>query len=91
MKSKDRLPADWANRRQTVLARAGGVCEKHHPAGRCIRPAQDVDHIRPGDNHDYTNLQALCLPCHQRKTAAEARARAAARYRPQEQHPGAKT
>ena len=43
-----------------------------------MTPANEVDHIIPhrGDQRifwDYDNLQALCKPCHSRKTHAEMR------------------
>jgi hypothetical protein len=37
----------------------------------CALPATDVDHIEPGDNHDASNLQALCRFHHARKSARE--------------------
>ena len=43
------------------------------------RSLWEVDHIVPlvdGGNHEMTNLQSLCTPCHKRKTASEASARA---------------
>lgn len=43
-------------------------------------PAVIVDHVKEiadgGDPYDWDNLQSLCLPCHNRKTAAERRRRA---------------
>ena len=47
----------------------------HSTCVQCNAPATDVDHIDgTGPNgprgHDWTNLQALCHPCHSRKTAA---------------------
>ncbi|WP_338601660.1 HNH endonuclease signature motif containing protein [Saccharopolyspora sp. SCSIO 74807] len=58
----------------------------------CVGVATDVDHIRPGDRHELSNLQAACKPCHARKSAREGvqgRARRAAlRLRPAERHPG---
>ncbi|MFD0918883.1 HNH endonuclease [Saccharopolyspora rosea] len=54
--------------------------------------ATEVDHIQPGDHHEAENLQAVCGPCHARKSAREGvqgRARRAAlRLRPAERHPG---
>lgn len=38
----------------------------------CPEAATDVDHIDgsgPRGNNDWSNLQALCHPCHSRKTA----------------------
>jgi hypothetical protein len=38
----------------------------------CGAPANEVDHIRPtGDDHDYSNLRAICRACHAAKSAAE--------------------
>lgn len=41
----------------------------------CLALATDVDHIvairHGGEPWDYANLQALCRPCHARKTAGE--------------------
>jgi 5-methylcytosine-specific restriction endonuclease McrA len=53
---------EWAERRRTVLARCGGVCERCRHAA-----ASHVHHLtyirkyreRPED------LQALCEPCHE--------------------------
>lgn len=86
-----RLPADWQKRRARVLRRDGGVCQMCGHEG-----ATEVDHIRRGDNHDLANLQAVHSECHKVKTARESgqasgaasRARAAAKYRPKEPHPG---
>lgn len=39
-----------------------------------VTPATDVDHVTPlrrGGTNDPANLQALCHPCHSRKTCAE--------------------
>jgi 5-methylcytosine-specific restriction endonuclease McrA len=37
----------------------------------CEAPANQVDHINPGDDHDYDNLQSLCRWHHARKSSAE--------------------
>lgn len=85
---RSRLPDDWPQRRAQVEARAGGRCEAetrlgipHHPD--CSRLGSECDHVRPGDEHDLTNLCWLSTPCHKAKTARETRerARAAARRR----------
>lgn len=40
------------------------ICKKNY--------ANEVDHIVRGDDHAYDNLQAICKPCHQKKTFNEA-------------------
>lgn len=85
-----RLPAGWS--RVTVpriLARDHGICYL------CGRPgADEVDHVRPGDDHRDTNLAAVHGdPCHRAKTAREGgtawAARRAQGRHPGERHPGA--
>jgi 5-methylcytosine-specific restriction enzyme A len=66
---RDRLPADWAERRGAVLARDGGRCRIALPG--CIGTAVEVDHIVPGDDHELINLRAACVPCHRIKSASE--------------------
>lgn len=75
---RDRLPADWKQRRRLVLERDGHSCR------HCGAQATDVDHVRAGDDHSLGNLQALCRACHRRKTAAEK----PRERRPGESHPG---
>lgn len=88
---KDRLPADWARRRKTVLARCGHRCQATDDGVRCTAPATDVDHVIRGDDHSLENLQGLCDWHHKRKTAAEAnqakKPRPPRNRRP-EKHPG---
>jgi 5-methylcytosine-specific restriction protein A len=40
-----------------------------------LQPANVVDHIVPvkqgGERFDRSNLQSLCVPCHNAKTASE--------------------
>ena len=83
---KQRLPANWRSLRRRVLRAADYRC------ALCGAPATEVDHIRPGDYHDISNLQAVCSTCHSHKTAREgvqARARRRAlRRHPTERHPG---
>jgi 5-methylcytosine-specific restriction protein A len=90
---RTRLPADWKARRAAARRRAGGRCEGTLTDGtRCPNQGTDADHLIPGDDHSPANLRWLCRPCHIAKTTAEAaarnRARAAARRRPPERHPG---
>lgn len=90
---RDRLPADWEQRRQSVKRRAGGRCEKTTNGKRCPQPGTECDHRDRGDDHRLSNLQWLCTDHHRAKTIAEAQqarnAMRAARYRPAEKHPGA--
>lgn len=61
---------EYQANRQLALRRAGGKCERCGRRGRRLQ----ADHITPvsqGGTHDLANLQALCLTCHRRKTAAE--------------------
>ncbi|MFD6638315.1 HNH endonuclease [Micromonospora chalcea] len=75
-----------------VLRRDGYRCRQVFSTGeRCGAPAGEVDHIERGDNHDPSNLQALCTYCHGQKTAgeaAQARRPRPRRERESERHPG---
>lgn len=83
-----RLPGDWPAICRRILARDKGICHV------CLQPGADqVDHVEAGDDHSDANLAAIHDdPCHRAKSAAEGvaarRARAAARYRPAQPHPG---
>lgn len=87
--SPDPLPPDWPARRRRVLTRDQGICHLCHQPG-----ATEVDHITPrsqGGTHNYSNLAAICTPCHRTKTAREAneaRRRRYGRQRRPEPHPG---
>jgi 5-methylcytosine-specific restriction protein A len=90
---KSRLPADWPIRVAKVKKRDGGRCTWRLRSGkRCPRPGTDVDHRKPGDNHDLANLQLLCAHHHGKKSSGEGRKaradRRALRYRAPEPHPG---
>lgn len=86
------LPHDWAARRVRILRR-DPHCTLALP-GTCTGTSTEVDHINGRTDHDDTNLQGVCSPCHKTKTQTEATAgRAAARarkprQRPKPRHPG---
>lgn len=49
------------------------LCEQCHKKGR-LTPTQEVHHILPlsrGGTHDFSNLMALCKPCHSRISALD--------------------
>jgi len=50
--------------RQQVWDQDQGRCRQ------CGRPGQEIDHI-DGDSPMLSNLQLLCTPCHQQKTATQ--------------------
>lgn len=89
---KARLPADWQTRRLRVLRRDGYKCQARDSTGtQCGAPANQADHIKPGDDHSLENLQALCRWHHARKSAKEgvaARRPRATQRREPEAHPG---
>ena len=90
---KERLPADWQTRRVRVLRRDSYRCQARDSIGvLCGAPANQVDHIVPGDDHSYENLQSLCRWHHDRKSSAEGHAAQrrprARRSRDPEPHPG---
>lgn len=63
----------WQKIRKLVMLRDGGLCQSCLANG-IIKEAQEVDHILPkaqGGTDEEHNLQALCKPCHQDKTALE--------------------
>ena len=64
----------WRRIRAAVLQRQP-LCVHCLRVGR-HREADEVDHIRPrhkGGGDEAHNLQGLCVDCHERKTAQEAR------------------
>lgn len=63
----------WQRLRAEILARDKGLCQMCLADGRAV-VARDVDHIVPkhrGGSDEAGNLQSLCVPCHQAKTARE--------------------
>ncbi|MCG5450808.1 HNH endonuclease [Micromonospora sp. NIE111] len=84
-----RLPRDWSRIRARVLRRDGRRCQIPGPSGvRCGEPANEVDHIAPGDDHRPENLRAACRRCHALKSSREGNASKSVRRRPSERHPG---
>ena len=89
-----RLPRSWGAIRSRVLRRDGHRCVATMLDGsRCVERAIDVDHIVPGDDHRFANLQSLCGWHHKQKTGAESAAARRRhprerRARPAESHPG---
>lgn len=68
------LPRDWQRRKRAVFSRDGWRCVE---CERYKRPLH-CDHITPraeGGGDELDNLQTLCQDCHNKKTAAENRAR----------------
>src|SRR5690606_18328711 len=87
-----RLPPNWSAIRARILARDGGQCTWIEHGQRCTSTGTDVDHIRPGDDHDNPNLRTLCQAHHKAKSSSEG-GRASARKRAKrprepEPHPG---
>jgi 5-methylcytosine-specific restriction enzyme A len=68
--SKD---AEWQRIRKAVLKRDCGLCQVCKKQGR-VTPATQVDHIikkAAGGTDDEANLQSICEPCHEIKTASD--------------------
>lgn len=65
--------ARWRNTRVAVL-RDNPLCCKCQSKG-ILKLATVVDHITPikqgGERFERSNLQSLCVPCHNAKTASE--------------------
>lgn len=87
---RSELPADWPQRRALVLDRDGHRCRWRARDKVCGKHANEVDHIRPGNDHRPENLQALCTNHHAIKSSREGNAArwAVRRQRPAERHPG---
>ena len=68
----ERLRGRAGVERRARILRAEPLC-RHCKAKGIIRQAEQVDHIRElalGGTDDDSNLQPLCIPCHDRKTQA---------------------
>jgi 5-methylcytosine-specific restriction endonuclease McrA len=64
---------EWEHLRAQVLKRDGYQCQACRRAGR-LTAATHVDHVvekADGGTDDPANLQSLCRPCHDAKSAAE--------------------
>ncbi|HNB69181.1 HNH endonuclease [Accumulibacter sp.] len=65
----------WDVARKRILERDAGLCQVCLSNGQ-VTVATQVDHIIPkcnGGEDGDDNLQAICKPCHQAKTASESR------------------
>ena len=63
----------WEKLRKVILARDRYLCQACLAKGRPT-PATHCDHIvskAKGGTDDPANLQAMCAPCHSRKTIEE--------------------
>lgn len=91
-----RLPPDWPKRRLRVLKRDNWQCRSKMDSGEtCLDYANEVDHVNPGDNHEESNLAAICNWHHKLKSSQEGaaannirRARIRKSFRREEAHPG---
>ena len=71
--------SQWDRIRLTILKRDNYLCQECMRQGRltplCVKPRDHaVDHITPkarGGTDDQDNLQSLCAPCHEAKTARD--------------------
>lgn len=76
--------AVWTQLRKLILARDYYLCQPCLTTGRATE-AVAVDHIIPkaqGGDDDPANLQSICAPCHDAKTAREAAEARGATYKP---------
>lgn len=92
---RETLGKEYFRNRALVMKRDGRQCQIRTP-GLCIGTATDCDHIGDRLDHRPENMRAACNPCHLERSgrqggqaAGKARkARAAARFRQSEPHPG---
>lgn len=67
-----RYGREWRRIRARYVAEHP-LCEQCQKNGR-LTPTQEVHHIQPlskGGTHDFSNLMALCKPCHSRISALD--------------------
>jgi|GEM_PF-937416 len=73
-RGKGRGGRPWRRLREKIKARANGLCEQHKVKGLYV-VGGFCDHIlnaAQGGDDSESNLQWLCKPCHDAKTAKEA-------------------
>lgn len=92
---RDRLPPDWDKIRRKAGNRDGWRCQVFKDGKRCFAPAVEIDHKEAGDNHELSNLQAICEDCHSSKSGKEGaaamhkkRRQIDQKFRRTEEHPG---
>lgn len=83
-----RLPKDWHRRRAIAKRNAGGQCQWVEAGRRCVAAGTDCDHINRLGGDDPSNLQWLCRPHHNAKTARESTAAKLNPRRAPVKHPG---
>lgn len=72
---KGRGGRPWRRKRDIVKANADGLCVLCRLKG-IVSTGSVCDHIAPeaeGGSSDISNLQWLCVPCHDEKTAKESK------------------
>lgn len=94
---RDELPPGWKQIiRPRILRRDGWKCQWRMTSSRkCGQPANQVDHVIPGNDHSDENLQSLCEWHHGKKSGGEggrasqqSRAQHRNKFRRTEAHPG---
>jgi 5-methylcytosine-specific restriction endonuclease McrA len=82
------LTKEWRDLVASIKRERGAYCEAVLPSGQVCRSGFRIigDHIHErrdgGADLDRTNVQLLCFPCHQAKTAAARKARARGQMQP---------
>jgi 5-methylcytosine-specific restriction protein A len=92
---RETLGRDFFRNRARALRRDGYTCQLRYP-GICTGTANQGDHIGDRLDHSLENLRSACPECHQHRSSQQGgqaigkklQARAAARKRPAEPHPG---
>lgn len=58
--------------RRKVFDRDGGMCRLKYPG--CLQLATEIDRVNHVVGYSLSNCQAVCRPCHQRKSSREGHA-----------------